>query len=117
MLWLKFSRQVLLFVLQNNSVAKITDPTTDEINEYIHAIGTKYPILLEERVWGACDGLKLLLEQSTNWAIQNRFYNGWTSDTYVNSVFVFAPDGRIRIATINAPGSWHDSQMADYSAY
>ena len=116
-LWLKFSRRVLLFVLQNNSVAKITDPTTDEINEYIRAIGRKYPILLEERVWGACDGLKLLLEQCTNWSIQNRFYNGWTSDTYVNSVFVFAPDGRIRIATINAPGSWHDSQMADYGVY
>ena len=30
-----------------------------------------------------------------------------------NSVFVFAPDGLIRRATVNCPGSWHDSTQAD----
>jgi hypothetical protein len=35
----------------------------------------------------------------------------------VNSVFCFAPDGLIRCATINCPGSWHDSAQADYGVY
>ena len=31
----------------------------------------------------------------------------------MNSIFCFAPDGLIRIATINCPGSWHNSTQAD----
>ena len=35
-----------------------------------------------------------------------------------HSVFVFGPDGRIRIAIFNAPGWWHDtSTIADYGIY
>ena len=116
-LWLKFSRRVLLCVLQKHPLAAVTDPSSTEIHEYINAIGAKYPVLLPEKVWGAADGLKLLLAKSNNWAIQNRNYNGWTADTYVSSVFVFAPDGRIRICILNAPGSWHDSQISDYGVY
>ena len=29
----------------------------------------------------------------------------------------FAPNGQIWIGTINAPGSWHDSTLADYGVY
>jgi len=35
----------------------------------------------------------------------------------VNSIFCFAPDGKIKICTINCPGSWHDSTQADYGVY
>ena len=115
--WLKFSRRMLLFVLQHHPLAKITAPSSEEVDSYAKAIGDKYPILSPHRVWAAADGLKLLLERSTNWLIQNKFYNGWTADTYVNSVFVFAPDGRIRMCTLNAPGCWHDSLMAEYGVY
>eukprot|EP00536_Pseudo-nitzschia_multiseries_P019480 jgi/Psemu1/232548/e_gw1.5085.1.1 len=48
---------------------------------------------------------------------QNPYYNGWTCGTYVNSVFIFAPDGRIRGCILNAPGCWHDSTQADYGLY
>ena len=116
-LWLKFSRQVLLSVLQDHPLAVVTDPSPTEMKQYMAAIASKYPILKEEKVWAAADGLKLLLERSSDWGTQNKFYNGWTSNTYVSSVFVFAPDGRIRICTLNAPGSWHDSTLADYGVY
>jgi hypothetical protein len=59
------------------------------------------------------DGLKLLLQQSSNTAIQERFYNGWTHDHYVTSVFCFCPDGTIPIAFFNVPGSVHDNQVAE----
>ena len=35
----------------------------------------------------------------------------------MNSVFVFAPDGYIRICTLNAPGTFRDSTMAEYGIY
>ena len=115
--WLKFGRRVLLLVLRNHPLAMISTPTEDELQSYTDAIGSKYPVLRRHRVWGAADGLKLRLQQSSDWAIQNRFYNGWTGSTYVNSLFVFALDGRIQICTLNAPGTSYDSAMAAYGVY
>ena len=63
------------------------------------------------------DGLKLPIQQSSHWLKQNMFYNGWKSQMFVNNIFCFAPDGLIRIATINCPGSWHNSTQADYGVY
>ena len=45
--------------------------------------------------------------------IQERYYNGWTHDHYVTSVFCFCPDGTIPIAFFNVPGSDHNSQVAE----
>ena len=115
--WLKFSRWILLYGLQYHPSAKISLPSSDDIEKYVEAIGAKYFALHAHRVWSAMDGLKLRLQKSTDWAIQNRYYNGWGGNTYVNCVFVFAPDGRIRICTLNAPGTFHDSTMADYGVY
>ena len=61
--------------------------------------------------------MKLRLQKSTNWAVQNKNYNGWTTNTYINSVYVFAPDGKICCCTLNCPGSFHDSTQADYGIY
>jgi hypothetical protein len=60
------------------------------------------------------DGLKIMLEQSSDALIQVHFYNGWTHDHYVSSVVCFCPDGTIPIAYINIPGAVHDRQIADY---
>ena len=61
--------------------------------------------------------LKLGLAQSENYLIQNRYYNGWTGSCHVNSVFVFAPYRKIKMAAINAPGCWHDSTIAEHGVY
>ncbi len=59
------------------------------------------------------DGLKLYLQQAGNTEIQEQFYNGWTHDHYVTSVFCFCPDGTIPIAFLNVPDSVHNSQVAE----
>ena len=115
--WLKFSRKILLSVLQNHPHAIVTPPTENEVDNYVEAIGRKYPALLEERVWAAADGLKIPLAQSSNWRVQNQFYNAWQASTFVNCVFVFAPDGKIKACVLNAPGTFHDSAIADYGVY
>jgi hypothetical protein len=115
--WLRFGRRALLYALQFHPDAKVIPPSRADVDRYVEAIADKYPLLGEERVWAACDGLKLPLETSGHWLKQNQFYNGWQGKTFVNSVFCFAPDGKIRCATINCPGSWHDSTLADYGVY
>ena len=45
------------------------------------------------------------------------YYNAWVDGTYVNSVFVFAPDGKIKMRVINVPGTFHDSTIAEYGLY
>ena len=60
------------------------------------------------------NGLKLYLQSAGHADIQEQFYNGWTHDHYVTSVFCFCPDGTIPIAFFNIPGSVHDSQVAEY---
>jgi hypothetical protein len=113
--WLKFGRRVLLFALQHVPQAKVSLPSGEEVAAYVEAINNKYPVLTD--VWAACDGLKLKIQASGNYLKQNHYYNGWTHGHYVNSVLLFAPDGRIRGCTLNCPGSWHDSTMADYGVY
>ena len=66
---------------------------------------------------GAADGLKLLVESPSSWLDQEKFYNGWKAEHYVNSVFMFTVDGKIRVAILNAPGAFHDSTISDYGAY
>eukprot|EP00536_Pseudo-nitzschia_multiseries_P018894 jgi/Psemu1/57838/gm1.57838_g len=118
--WLKFGHKLLLSALQDNPAATVCLPNEEETQQYFNDIAAKYPALGPHRVWGACNGLKLHLQQSGNcvtWTKQNQYYNGWTCGTYVNSVFLFCPDGRIRACVLNAPGSWHDSTQADYGLY
>jgi len=45
--------------------------------------------------------MKLQLQKSRDWLVQNRYYNGWKGTTFVNLVFVFAPDGCIRICALS----------------
>ena len=113
--WLKFSRKVLLHVLSRNEDAIVRLPTNEEVSFFKEVISAKYDNVPD--VWAAADGLKLEIEQPQNDAAQNKLYNGWTHGHYVNSVFVFSPDGKIRMTLLNAPGTFHDSAMADYGIY
>ena len=44
--------------------------------------------------------------------LQNAYYNGWTCSHYCSNILTFAPDGTIIHAILNAPGSWHDLNIA-----
>ena len=112
--WLRFSRRCLLFALLKHPAARINPPTEDDVDQFGNAMGLKHPLLQQEGVHAACNGLKLPIEQSQNFPKQNPLCNGWTGGTCINSVFVFSPDELICMATFNAPGSWHDSTIADH---
>ena len=110
--YVRFARRIIIEVLRNDPVAAIRIPTDNEIESYKNAISEKHPRL--ENVWCTMDGLKLCLQQAPAQEIQERYYNGWTHDHYVTSIFCFCPDGTIPIAYFNAPGSFHDSKVAHF---
>ena len=111
-IYLKFSRRILIHILSRSRDAAIKIPSAAKIMEYQRTISAKHPRLKD--VWCTMDGLKIYLEQSGDPVTQNRFYNGWTCDHYVSAVLVFCPDGTIPIAAYNAPGSFHDSTIAEW---
>ena len=78
----------------------------DDVMQYQQAFKAKYSMLKD--VYCVADGLKLYLEQSGSYIVQNMFYNRWTHDHYVSNVFVFAPSGVVIACAINAPGAMHD---------
>jgi hypothetical protein len=48
-----------------------------------------------------------------NVSVQNAYYNGWTCSHYCSCILAFALNGTIMHAILNAPGSWHDSTIAE----
>jgi hypothetical protein len=110
--WLKFGKRILLCALQYHPGARIKKPTAFEVLACTTAISKQHRHVPD--VWGACDGLKLAIQASTDDTAQNMFYNGWTHRHCTSCIFVFAPDGKIRICSIASPGCWHDSTQADH---
>ena len=84
----------------------------EKIGLWKGTIASKYPDL--NNVYLAVDGLKLRLQKPDDDSVQNYFYNGWISDHYVSNLFAFAPDGTIPACVLDAPGSLHDSTVADF---
>ncbi len=110
--WLKFGRRCLIKALFNHPAAKVQLPTGQEIRAFETTIKNKFNLL--HNVWGAMDGVKLLIEQTGHGDEQNNFYNGWTHDHYVTNLLLFSPDGKVRGCYLNAPGVLHDSTLATW---
>jgi hypothetical protein len=109
-IWGRYGRRLLLECLTYCPLALPTFPSHTKIEEYKKAINDKYPAL--DNLYCVMDGLKLYVQCSGDPVVQERYYNGWTSGHYVNSLFVFAPDGTIIMCVVNCPGTKHDSEMA-----
>jgi hypothetical protein len=103
--------RVLQNCLRRHPLACILAPMVEEVREYQRIVMAVYPRLGD--VWATCDGLFLRFERSISQRIQWMFYNGWLHGHFISNVFVFAVDGTIRICGLNAPGSMHDSTIAD----
>lgn len=109
--YIEFGSRILIQVLQGLDEAKIHIPSINYVEEMKQKIRDKHPLLQD--VWCTMDGLKLMIEASSDEDEQNNCYNGWTADHYVNAVLGFCPDGTIRFCAYNLPGSVHDSNIAE----
>jgi hypothetical protein len=111
-LWLRFGMRIVVNILCEHPLARVRMPSREEVTAFQQATAAKYPSLTD--VWGTLDGLNLNLQSTKDDKVQSIFYNGWTHGHYVSNVFVFGMDGCIRICGLNAPGTMHNSTLADY---
>ena len=89
--YLTFCTHILVRVLQGMNEARIMRPNQDKVQQYKDSVQTRHPSL--ENIWCTMDGLKLMIECSSNDDEQNRFYNGWMHDHYVfSAVLCFCSD-------------------------
>jgi hypothetical protein len=109
-LFLKYSTRLLFRVLQEEEDARVALPSPEEVAEYQAVVETNYPAL--QGVWCVMDGLKIKIEKSSDEETQNAYYNGWLHSHFVGCVYVFVPSGVVVASAVNAPGSWHDSEIA-----
>ncbi len=95
--------------LKNHTLAKVRFPDADKMALFAQLIQAREPLV--DDVIGFLDGLSLASECSSELIKQNTIYNGYHSDTMVNNIFVYGPDGKEFLCTINFPGSWHDGSL------
>ncbi|KAI7948640.1 hypothetical protein MJO29_010305 [Puccinia striiformis f. sp. tritici] len=108
---LQHARSILLTVLKDLQIARISWPSReDQVRSYSDLIEGKFPLLTN--CFGFIDGLNLPVMVADDEEIQNVYYNGWTCSHYCSNILTFAPDGSIIHVILNAPGSWHDSNIA-----
>jgi len=110
-LFLSYSIKLLYKVLKEEPTARIEMPSVEEIREYQEVISSHFPVL--NHTWCVVDGLNIPIQKSGDEATQNAYYNGWLHGHFVGCIFVFAPSGAIVACTLNAPGFWHDSYIAE----
>ncbi len=110
--YLQFGIWLIVETFRDDPPARVAILLREEIETYKVAFSKRHPLL--NNCWATMDGLKLYLQASRNVEIQERFYNGWTHDHYVTSVFRFCPDGTIPITYFNVPECVHDSQVVEF---
>ncbi len=110
--YLRFGVRLIVKKFRDNLLARVSIPSVEVIDSFIEGFEARHPLLTD--CWATMDILKLFLQQSGNGDIQERYYNGWTHDHYVTSVFCFCLDRTIPIALFNVPGSVHNNQVAEF---
>ena len=110
-LFLRYSIKLLYKVLKEEPSARVEIPSVEEIRGYQDVVSSHFPAL--NGTWCVVDGLKIPIQKSGDEAIQNAYYNGWLHSHFIGCIFVFTPSGLIVACTLNAPGSWHDSYIAE----
>ena len=125
--YINFSLEILLLTLRKVKDAEIRWPKGDEFEELSQIAQTRHPLLTG--AFGTIDGVNLPVQVSAEQEIENATYNGWLHAHFVSCVLAFSTSGAslTRLATsmanvlfagniiacrLNAPGSWHDSRIA-----
>lgn len=110
--WLRFGRRMLLKALSRNAKAQVRMPSEEKTQQCKALTQRKHPAL--KNICCVADGLKLPFQSTFDDDAQGQFYNGWTHGHCTTNLLVFGPDGRMILCIINAPGSVHDSTLADW---
>jgi DDE superfamily endonuclease len=104
--------QELLILLSEHERAKVEMPTDQTVVELCSITRLRHPLLPD--IFAVADGLKLYFQQCDGLDEESMYYNGWKHDHFITNVLVFSIDGRMIATVMNAPGSMHDSTLAEW---
>lgn len=99
-------------LLAANEHAKVEMPNDEKVVQLCAVTRFRHPLLTD--VFAVADGLKLYFQQCDGLDEQSMYYNGWKHDHFITNVLVFSIDGRMIATVMNAPGSLHDSTLAEW---
>ncbi|KAG8918197.1 hypothetical protein FRC02_002548 [Tulasnella sp. 418] len=111
--YLDFSLTILKQTLQKLPEGRIQYPQYEDVELFetlTMRVQERHPMLTN--IFGSLDGLKVPIGASSDPEIENQNYNGWLHNHFVSNVFLFSSEGIIIAASLNCPGSWHDSRVA-----
>jgi len=105
------NKMLLLVVckLKRHPMAAVKFPDAAKMEYFARLIHQCEPEV--DDVIGFMDGLSLVSECTSEVFEQNAMYNGYHSETMVNNIIAYGPDGKVFLAAINFPGSWHDGSI------
>jgi len=92
--------------------SRIQWPSDTQMKHFSKLVTKREPRV--QRIISFMDGLSLDSECESEPDIQNSFYNSYTTDTCVNNVLIYGPDGKVFHCGLNFPGSWHDSNITSH---
>jgi hypothetical protein len=97
--------------LRLHPLASIKFPDEQNMRRFADMMSLCKPTI--SNVIGFMDGLGLTTEMTSKRIQQNAYYCGYDCDTntMVNNVLVFGPDGKVFFCAINYPGSWSDGTL------
>ncbi len=98
-------------MLKEEEHTQVEIPSCEQFNACQEKIVANFPDL--NRVWCVMHGLEIPIQKLADEAMQNAYYNGWLHDHFVACFFAFAPSGIVVACMLNAPGSWHNSFIAE----
>ena len=98
--------------LGNHPDAHVRWPSEDQMKHFARLVTKREPRV--QRVIGFMDGLSLDSESTSDPTVQNSYYNNYTTDTCVNNVLIYGPDGKVFQCGLNFPGSWHDANICSH---
>jgi hypothetical protein len=105
-------KKMLLLVvrkLKRHRLAKIKFPDEEKMASFARQINQREPVVND--VIGFMDGIALQSECTLEAIMQNSMYGDYYSDTMINSIFAYGPDGKVFLCSINYPGSWHNASI------
>ena len=97
-------------VLSRHPDSKISFPSSEEMEHLAALVALREPRVQD--VIGFLDGMTIPVQCAEDLISQSKDYNGHTKETCCNNLFLFGPDGLIKWASVNFPGSMHDSTVA-----
>jgi hypothetical protein len=95
--------------LFRHPLATVKFPDADKMAMFARLINLREPEVND--VIGFMNGISFSSECTSEQFEQNAMYSGYHSDTMVNNIFAYGPDGKVFLCAINFPGSWHDGSI------